>query len=448
MGRSRSTLILLVVALGFGAYLYFVDAKRPVEDADAKKKVFSSEADKINQLQLKSSTGELTTLRKDAQGIWTLTAPAQAPADRNGASDIVTNLANLEEDRVVEENASDLNNYGLAEPRIDVTFQVEGEKEPKRLLIGDKNPSGMGLYAKLPAGNRVFLVSNSLDAALNKSSFDLRDKTALRFEQEKVSSIELASRGETIRLEKTGDDWKIVRPLQAPADFISVNGLLGQLQSAQMTALKDRPEDLKDLKPYGLDKPEVVATIGMGASTMKIELGGAADPGSVWVRDPSKAAVFSVNNGVGEELKKKPENLRRKEIFDFRPFNTTRFEITRGKDTRAFERVKGTGEKAVDTWTQVAPTAKAADASNLEGALLEFSNLRADTFVDRAGAATSHSNPTAAITVKFEDGKKEERVIFGTSGSNVYAVRPDQPGALKVEAGKFEAAIKKLDAIP
>lgn len=447
MGRSRSTLILLVVALGFGAYLYFVDATRPVEDAAAKKKVFSSDAAKIIQLQLKPSTGEVTTLRKDAQGLWTLTAPTQAPADRNGASDIVTNLANLEEDRVVEENASDLKTYGLAEPRIDVTFQVEGEKEPKRLLIGDKNPSGMGLYAKLPAGNRVFLVSNSLDAALDKSSFDLRDKTAISFEQEKVTSIELASRGETIRLEKTGDDWKIVRPLQAPADFISVNGLLGQLQSAQMTALKDRPEDLKDLKQYGLDTPEVVATIGMGASSMKIELGGAADPGSVWARDPSKAAVFSVNNGVGEELRKKPENLRRKEIFDFRPFNTTRFEITRGKDTRAFERVKGTGEKAVDTWTQVAPTAKAADASNLEGALLEFSNLRADTFVDRAGAATGHSNPTAVITVKFEDGKKEERITFGTSGNTVFAVRPDQPGALKVEAGKFEAAIKKLDAI-
>ena len=56
-------------------------------------------------------------------------------------------------------------------------------------------------------------------------------------------------------------------------------------------------------------------------------------------------------------------------MFDFRPFNTTRFEITRGKDTRAFERVKGTGENAVDTWKQVAPSAKTVDASNLEGAL-------------------------------------------------------------------------------
>jgi len=448
MGRGRSTLILLVLALGFGGYLYFIDSKRPVTDEAAKKKVFSYESDKINQLQIKSGTGEVTALRKDANGDWTIVQPAQAPADRNSVSDVVTNLANLEEDRVVDENASDLKAYGLAEPRIDVTFHVEGEKEPKRILIGDKTPTNMGLYAKLPSNNRVFLVGNTLDTTLNKSTFDFRDKAALKFEQDKVTSIDLSSSTQAIRLEKTGDDWRLVKPIQAPADFVSVNGLLGQLQSAQMAALKDRPEDLKDLKQYGLDKPEMVATLGMGGSNVRLELGRAADAGSVWVRDPSRAAIFSINNGVADELKKKPQDFRRKEVFDFRPFNTTRFEITRGKDTRAFERVKGTGENAVDTWKQVAPAEKIVDASNLEGALLEFSNLRAESFVDRAGAATGHTSPTAVIAVKFDDGKKEERVTFGTAGGGTFATRSDQPGALKLEAGKFEGAVKKLDAVP
>jgi Domain of unknown function (DUF4340) len=447
MGRSRSTLILLVVALAFGGYLYFVDSKQPIADENAKKKVFAYEADKINALEVKSSSGATTGLRKDASGTWTIVQPAAAPADRNSVSDVVSSLANLEEDRVVEENASDLKVYGLAEPRIDVTFHVEGETEPKKVVFGDKNPTGVGIYAKLPATNRVFLVSNSLDATLNKSPFDFRDKTALKIEQDKVNSIELASNAQTIRLEKTGENWKLVKPIQAPADFVTVNGLLGQLQSAQMTALKDRPEELKDLKQYGLAKPEVVATVGMGDSAVKLELGSAAEQGSVWVRDPSKPAVFSVGSSLADELRKKPEDLRRKEIFDFRPFNTTRFEIIRGKETRAFERVKGTGENAVDTWKQVVPAEKTVDASNLEGALLEFSNLRAESFVDRAGAATGHSSPTAVINVKFEDGKREERVTFGTQGTAVFASRADQPGALKLETGKFEAALKKIDAI-
>ena len=137
-------------------------------------------------------------------------------------------------------------------------------------------------------------------------------------------------------------------------------------------------------------------------------------------------------------------------MFDFRPFNTTRFEITRGnnKESRAFERVKGTGDNAVDTWKQVAPTEKTVDSSNFEGVLLDFSNLRAETFTNTPGPARGGTDPqSAVIVVKFDDGKKEERVVISSSGGAVYAQRADQPGALKIEAGKYEEAIKKLDAL-
>ena len=99
----------------------------------------------------------MTALRKGANDTWTIVQPSEAPADRNNVSDVVTNLANLEEQRVVDENAADLKAYGLAEPRIDVTFNVEGEKEPKRILFGEKTPTSSGTYAKLPSNNRFFL---------------------------------------------------------------------------------------------------------------------------------------------------------------------------------------------------------------------------------------------------------------------------------------------------
>lgn len=444
--RGRSTLILLVVAVAFGAYIYFVESKKPVVDENAKKKVFSYETGKIDQVEIKVSGGDTTALKKETGG-WTIVKPVAAPADQNAVNDIVTNLATLEEDRVVEENAADLKSYGLAEPRIDVTFNVSGEKAPKQILFGDKSPTGVGVYAKVPTDKRVFLVGTSADTTFTRSTFDLRDKTALKFQQDKVDSLELVSKNQTIRLEKSGEEWKMVKPIQAPADYVSVQGVLGQLQAAQMTTLKDKPEDLKDLKQYGLDKPEVTAIIATGAQKVTFELGKAGDAGSFWGRDPSRPAVFTVANGLAEELRKKPFDLRRKEIFDFRPFNTSRFEITRGKDTRAFERVKAKEPNGSDTWKQVVPAEKTVDASNFEGALLEFSNLRADAAIDKIDPAMGLSAPAATITVKFDDGKKEERVTIGQHGSDVYASRRDQPGALKVETGKYEAAIKKLDSI-
>ena len=444
--RGRSTLVLLVLASAFGAYLYFVESKKPVADENAKKKVFSYETGKIDQIELKLASGETTTLKK-TDGNWAIVKPISAPADQNNVNDIATNLATLEEDRMVEENASDLKTYGLAEPRMDVTFNVSGEKDQKRILFGDKTPTGVGVYAKVPADKRVFIVNTSADTTFNRTTFDLRDKTALKFQQDVVTSLELISKNQTIRVEKTGDEWKLVKPIQAPADYVSVQGVLGQLTAAQMLSLKDKPEDLRDLKPYGLDKPEVTAIVGTGKETLTFELGKAADATSYWGRDPSRPAVFSFANGLAEELRKKPFDLRRKEIFEFRPFNTTRFEITRGKDTRTYERVKAKEPNGNDTWKQVAPSEKTVDASNFEGALLEFSNLRADAAVDKVDPAMGLGTPAATITVKFDEGKKEERVVIGQRGPDVYASRPDQPGVLKVEMGKFDAAIKKLDAI-
>jgi hypothetical protein len=363
MRGLRSTIVLFVAAIGLGAYLYFVDAKKPIADEHPKEKLFTADATKVDQLEVKAASGEVTALKKDTSG-WSIVKPIQARADQNNVSDVAASVASLDQDRVVDENPSDLKTYGLAPPRIEVTFNVAGDKEPKRLLVGDKTPTGMGLYAKLPNDKRVFLIANSVESSLNRSTFDLRDKTALKFDATQVDSIELASKNRTVRVVKTGEEWKVVQPIQAPADYTSVEGLIGQLQSAQMMSLKDKPEDLKDLKAYGLDTPEVTATLGTGGSRVVMQLGGKADTVTLWARDPSKPAVFTIGNGLAEELRKTESDLRRKEIFDFRPFNAARFEITRGTETRAFERVKGSGANAPDTWKQTAPVAKTYDSSN------------------------------------------------------------------------------------
>ena len=97
----------------------------------------------------------------------------------------------------------------------------------------------------------------------------------------------------------------------------------------------------------------------MGESAVKLELGsdGRSRVG-VGARSVEGGRVQRQQRASQKNCKRSRRICRRKEVFDFRPFNTTRFEITRGKDTRAFERVKGTGENAVDTWKQVAPSAE------------------------------------------------------------------------------------------
>ena len=72
--------------------------------------------------------------------------------------------------------------------------------------------------------------------------------------------------------------------------------------------------------------------------------------------------------------------------------------------------------------------------------------MRATSFVDST-AKTGLDTPALTVVVKFDDGKKEERVTFGKDGDDVYASRPGEPGAAKIDAADFTEAIKTLDEL-
>ena len=66
MRGIRSFLVLFAVAAGLGAYLYFVESKRDPSDAEKKEKVFSVEADKIDEMTIKSSPASARRSKRPA----------------------------------------------------------------------------------------------------------------------------------------------------------------------------------------------------------------------------------------------------------------------------------------------------------------------------------------------------------------------------------------------
>jgi hypothetical protein len=89
---------------------------------------------------------------------------------------------------VVDENAGDLKQYGLEPAKVEVEFRAKGDKEPRKLQLGEKTPTGGDLYARFPTQKRVFLVSSFVDSTFNKNAFALRDKTIIKIDREKVGS--------------------------------------------------------------------------------------------------------------------------------------------------------------------------------------------------------------------------------------------------------------------
>ena len=292
----------------------------------------------------------------------------------------------------------------------------------------------------------MFLIPSFQESTFNRSTFDLRDKTVLKFERDKVDGIEVTAGGKPLQLAKEGADWKITKPLLVRADFGAVEGLIGRLQTVQMKSIVTPEPSAADLKKYGLDKPSATVNLNMGSARATLVVGAKAEDTTVYARDTSKPAVMTIESALADELKKGADDYRRKDIFEFRAYNANRLEITRNGQTIVFEKVKGQGQNAADKWRRVSPKPGDVDKDKMDSLLSRLSNMRAASFVEST-AKTGLDAPAMTVAVKFDDGKKEERVTFGKTEPDAFAARPGEPGAAKIDTTDFTEATKTLDEI-
>jgi hypothetical protein len=436
MGRLISTLILIVVLAGLGGYIYFVDRERPVSGTEeAKPKAFDVSPENIEEVQITNAAGEKARVQRvDAN--WLLVEPEKADADATAVASVTSSVASLEVQRVVDENPSDLTQYGLNPPKIDLAFRVKDQKDFQRLLVGDKTPTGGDLYAKKANENKVFLISSFVDSSFNRTAFDFRDKTILKFEREMADGVEIVSGATTVQLSRTGTEWRLLKPVAVRADYAGAEGIITRLSTGQMQRVV--ANETADLGQYGLDRPSVSATVSSGSSRATLLLGRATE-GGFFAKDAARPVVFAVDEGLATELKKTVADLRRKDIFDARSFTANRIELRRGAESYTFEKTKE-GEK--DVWKNA--SGQVADSAKVEDLMTKLSNLRAVSFEPSAPAALK--TPALTVTVRYDEDKTET-ATFGRSGADVYGSRADEPAAAKLEASVFDEAMKALDAM-
>jgi hypothetical protein len=447
MRGLTSTLILVVVLAGLGAYIYFVDSKRPAASADGSsettEKVFTVEADKINELRI-TTQGESSLLRKDDSG-WKMIEPAAIEADPPEVIGVATALTNIDIVRVVDDNATNLEQFGLAKPLVEVAFKADGGAAGT-LKLGNKNATQGEIYAVKNDEKRVFLVSAFQESTFNRKPFDLRDKKILKFDRDQADSLVLAKGANSIELARSGSEWKVVKPVASRSDYSAIEGFLTRLSSSNMSKLVE--QNPTDLKKYGLDKPSMTVTIGAGSAKTVLEVG-ATEGGDTYAKDSSRPMVFTVDTTLQGDLNKDFNEYRKKEMFDFRPFYLARLravlDAPSGPKTYEFEKQKPATATDPETWkvTRVGGASHTADGAAMEDLLNKLMSIRAESFVD-AKTKTGLDKPALVISASFDEGKFE-RVRFGQAGETAYAVRDGETGVAKIEMSSLRNALQAFD---
>lgn len=443
MHGLKSTLALLVVLVGLGAYIYFVASKQTESGREVDHVFDSFDAADVGEITVASEAGDKTTVRMTDEG-WQITSPLSARASDSDVSTVTSGLGSLELVRVVDENPTGLDPYGLTTPRLEVEFKLTGGQESGRLRLGAKTPTGANVYAMRNDEAQVFMIPAYQESSFNKSTFDLRDKSLVHFERDQVTGLSVTTGGSTFALEKRDENWRLTTPVESRADSGTVESLISRLESARMTSVVADDATPDELQEYGLDSPRTSVTLdGPGATVL---IGSPSDDAAVFAKDAARPVVFTVETSLADDMMRAATDYRRRDMFEFRAFNATRVEFTRDDQTLRYERVKGEGEDAQDSWRRTDPNPGDVDKAKMDALLVGLADIRATDFVDST-ARTGLDRPILVVFASFDEGSKEERVTFGRQGTDVYASRVDDAGAARVETEKIDQALQQLDEL-
>ena len=449
MQGLRSTSILLVLFLALGGYAYFIESERsPASEDPPAEQAFDIEADAITSLTVTSDNGDVTEVnREDTDtSTWSVTAPFSASADGNAASAIANSLASLEISRVVETEATDLSLFGLTDPDFSVTFGSENNTET--LLIGDETPTGSDRYANIGGTNRVFLIASFLESTFNRSSLDLRDRSLLEFTGTDVTGLTIEQDSSTLRFSKADGAWNLVEPVRARGDFGLVEGLSGRIGSAEMIVVEVESVD-GDLEPFGLDEPQMTVTVETDTGNHVLVMGNESPAGTVYGRDASRSIVFTADAALFDELARDINTYRKKELFDFQPFNVNGITLTRNDETYRFEKGSDSNDTS-DTpneqlWQQVEPDQEVVEATAFDNFLSKLSGLRAESFLN-ARDNTELDMPLATFTVTYGN-EQQETVTIGQFGDTYHGIHGEEDGAAIIDSTSVSGVFEAIDMV-
>lgn len=274
------------------------------------KQLIRAEEPQVTQLELKYPDKEVR-LELDAEEGWKVTAPYQAKGDREDISAYLNRLDSLRAKEFAAESSEDLSQYGLDKPALQVSVYTGSEKLKQTLFFGKTEPE-KGIYAKAESKPQVALVDDAIASTLFSDAFDLRDRRILEFDRSLVAMFQMDCYGQVIVIGKEKDEWRIIKPEDAPAKPYFIDGMLYDLENLKAEAYLE-PEEKPE---FGFDDPVMKISIWLADQTdsLDITLGTITSDEQIYVRREKDAQIFLVSEDILRQLSKQPGELKREVV--------------------------------------------------------------------------------------------------------------------------------------
>jgi len=412
--KPKTLLVLLILVVGLGAFIYFYERKLPgTEERETEaKKLLTIKTDDVTAITLQvgdktvklervappPSAGKAAPAAAPEDKSWKMTAPIQARADRWAVERLVDSLANLDKQR--ELDASDRAELGLDKPRATVTLATAAG--PRTIRFGAEVPAASAMAAEVEGEARPAIVASYVWSDLAKPPGDWRSKDVFTGQRDAIERLTLTAGTQKVLLAKRGDDFWEESPLADRADRDAVNRLLGELGGLQVAKFLDPPPESP--AQMGLEPPQlaVEAVLKGQAEPFRLELGGAdaKEAGKLYAR--SAGSVFLVDPKIAESIRRAPNDWRSPILSSFEVYRVDSANVDDGKGVLALTRAGSDWKRNQDkvSFTPVSDLLYA-----LTGAHADKLWTRAEA--EQAGAALAKP----ALTVKLVAADQHEETL-------------------------------------
>lgn len=175
MKLQRTTLVLLLLALGLGGFVYLYEVQGASQRQlakEQKQQIFSFEKEQVQSFSVKTKEQTLFFERKDKAGRWQIKSSNSLASDAS-VSYLMNLLMKGKSNRTIQVSATQLQEYGLNQPQATIEVRLKNQ-QTHQLILGKPDFNRNFLYAQAdspakPSGSvDVLLVSPDFENAVNR----------------------------------------------------------------------------------------------------------------------------------------------------------------------------------------------------------------------------------------------------------------------------------------
>jgi len=438
----NKTILMVLLAAALGAYVWFYEIEGEEQrkaEQELEEKVIAVNKDSIQTLIVNDF--ETTYRFEKKEGKWKITSPVNTDADESTVNSYLTSLTDAKKSRPFSAKGNEKGTFGLLNPGLSVkVLGLNGNSDS--VQFGDKTSIDEDMYISGSTTDSIIAITPiSLKSASQKPLLTWRDKKAIHFDKNSISSFNLKSGNNYFSFKKNGNNWNLTQPISAKADKSTVDAILNKLDFGNVNSLE--AETSTNLSKYKLSNPAYKIELFKIGESAKTSLSiSSLKENQSFGKDEARSHIFTVDSNFVKVFDKSLYDLRDKDLINFNSGAITRINLLFENSILTFSK------DTTDTWNII--SGEAIDGDKIDDLVEAVQDMKVDRFV---AEKPSYLSPYGLATPRgslelFADSSKEVELEFGSEKNGQRFIRNTRSGqVIAVKSSSLEKVLISLDDI-